>query len=185
MSYRKTGDLMQRVQRIWGNEQMLAIASTLVVSIRKRAFKDGNDVNDKSFAAYSTRPIYISNTSNTARRLKPKGGRNTGRGTFYAGGYSEYKRKSQKSRSSKVNLTLSGQLQRSVRIVKLTKFEAKIDLVGPARVYGGFVDEKRPFMGISPKDSKVIQALFRDVLKASFSQQGFRSVTVRRATRRV
>lgn len=143
----------------------MILAQVLVNSIQKRAFMDGKGADDKAHKPYSTRPIYISKKSDTAKRLKPKGGIKKKGGTFYPGGYRQYKVQSQKS-SAKVNLTLSGRLLRSIRITKSAKFSAKVGMTGSAKVYGRLVDKVRPFMGISRHDSKVIAAAFHDLIKS-------------------
>lgn len=165
MTYKKTGDLKARARRFWQKSDTMILAQVLVNSIQKRAFMDSKGANDREHKRYSTKPIYISNKSKTARRLKPKGGVKTKKGRFYAGGYRQYKMESQKS-GGRVNLTLSGQLLRSIRITKSAKFAAKVGMTGSAKVYGRFVDQRRPFMGISRKDSKVIAAAFHDLIKS-------------------
>jgi len=165
LTYKKTGDLKARVRRFWLKSDTMILAQVLVNSIQKRAFMDGLGANDRPHKRYSTKPIYISNKSKTARRLKPKGGVKTKKGRFYEGGYRQYKMQSQKS-SGKVNLTLSGRLLRSIRITQSRRFTAKVGMTGSAKVYGRFVDQRRPFMGISKKDSEAIRAVFNDLLKA-------------------
>ena len=164
MTYKKTGDLKARARRFWRKEDTAKLAQTLVVSIKNRAFKKGLGIDDRPHKAYSTTPIFISDKSETGKRLAPKGGIRRATGVFYPGGYRQYKRQSEKS-SAKVNLTLSGNLLRSIRIKRLRRFTAIIGMSGNAKDYGVFVDRARPFMGISKKDSEAVAATFRDKIK--------------------
>jgi hypothetical protein len=144
------------------------IGFAAATAIKKRAFMRGHGADDKPHKAYSTRPIYISKRGNTGKRLKPKGGKDVGGSVFYAGGYKSYKKQSTTgSRGggrSGVNLTLSGQLLRSIKVTKVTADRVVIKMTGKAAAYGAMVDKARPFFGISEKDSAVIAALFKDVL---------------------
>lgn len=148
---------------------MALIGFAAVNAIKARSFSRGEGVDDAKHAAYSTKPIYISKRGKTGRRLKPKGGRPAGRSVFYAGGYRSYKQQSttgsRGAGRASVSLTLSGQLQRSIRVVKATRNRVVIKMTGRAAVYGKYVDAARPFFAISEKDSKVIGALFSDILK--------------------
>lgn len=60
---------------VWDRTAMQEVAKAAADGIRVRAFRDGKDVDDNTFAAYSTTPIAIHFASETGRRLKPKGGR--------------------------------------------------------------------------------------------------------------
>ena len=73
---------------------MVAIAQDILAIIKIRIYK-GLDYNLSKFRAYSTRPIYIGYKSTTYKRLKPKGGVKKPNSMFFAGGYAEYKDKSQ------------------------------------------------------------------------------------------
>ena len=175
VGYKRKGDLKKR-GKFWGRSEMGMIGLALQTAIKKRAFMQGHGVNDSPHKAYSTNPIYISRSGKTAKRLKPKGGRKTKRSVFYAGGYREYKRASTTGSkgpgSGKPNLTLSGQLLRSIRLGRVTRTRAIVRMWGRPKVYGSYVDSKRPFFGISRNDSKVIGALFRDILKAHAGGRG-------------
>jgi len=154
--------------RLWGVGEMKELAVVTQGAMVRRAFRQGRDVKDQPFRRYSTRPIYIGGS--TARRLAPKGGRRTdGGSTYYSGGYAEYKRLSRQfsGEDAPVDLTLSGQLRRSVRVVRVLRYLAEIGPTGSAAIYGAGVGKARPFVGVSPNDSKALRrALTRLVRKA-------------------
>lgn len=95
---------------------------------------------------------------------KPGGGYDSSRigdvgGKFYVGGYADYKRSNRKGLTNsagvsgaEVDLTLSGRLARSIRVVSSTRTQATIGITGDARNYGVHVDAARPFMGFSEDD---------------------------------
>lgn len=95
---------------------------------------------------------------------KPGGGYDSSRigdvaGKFYVGGYADYKRSNRKGLTNsagaggtEVDLTLSGRLSRSIRVISSTRTQAVIGITGDARNYGAHVDGDRPFMGFSEDD---------------------------------
>ena len=139
---------------------MRAIGNAGVALIRRRT-SAGRGYSGP-FAAYSTRPIYITRGRGTGARLSPKGGRpsKTGRSVYYAGGYAEYKQLS--TGSGVINLTLSGQLLRTVRVAKASASSVTIKAGNESVRYAGAVDAKRPFMGIAPDELGVIEAVASD-----------------------
>ena len=147
------------------------LAQDLMVAVSVRTFDEGLDTNDSPHKRYSEKPIYIGLKSRTARRLKPKGGRlsRTGKSVFYAGGYAHYKAASTRT-VRKVTLTLSGQMRRSFRVLRFSKAAATIGLSGQAKVYGSFVNDSRPWIGLSPKNQKFYRAKLRKMLQRNMSR---------------
>jgi len=142
----------------WSLGEMRELATVVQGRMVFRTFAEGLDVRDKPFRPYSTTPIYIG--GETARRLAPKGGRRTdGGSTFYALGYAEYKRLSRRVKAKKapVDLTLSGQLRRSVRVVRVLRYMAEIGPTGQPEIYGSAVNGTREFIGVSPSDRRVLR----------------------------
>ena len=135
---------------------MTSIGNAAVALIRKRA-GEGRAFTGGDFRPYSTRPIYISRNRGTGARLAPKGGRpsRTGASVFYAGGYAEYKRAS--TGSGVVNLTLSGQLMRSIAVAKATARAVVVQAGGGTVAYAGAVNDARPFMGIARDELPAIE----------------------------
>ena len=97
-------------------------------------------------------------TGDTGRKTR---GKMTGR--HYPGGYAQYKRESRRGLRNRdgavgvlVDLTLSGQMRRSFRIVWVSRTDAAISLTGQPREYGTYVDRARPWIGLSPTDIRDI-----------------------------
>lgn len=173
--------------RIWDLQASKELGQVARATIVTRTFTKGLGLNDAAHRAYSPKgPITISFVSETARRLKPKGGlpaygrghprrllTKTGRSTKASGwkitgrryeNYGAYKASSKKTGTGQaaVDLTLSGQLQREF-VVKTTELaRVEIGLTGEATVYGTHVHAARPWIGISPADQKVISAALND-----------------------
>ena len=100
-------------------------------------------------------------------------------GRHYEGGYAEYKASSRKGLVNRngvtgtaVDLTLSGQLAGSVRVVSSTRTQAVIGITGDARTYGVFVDGKRPFLGFSEEDFAEGQRLIAEMATAPARKAG-------------
>lgn len=154
---------------------MTTIGNSVVTLIRKRTQADGESYDGEAFAPYSTRPIYISRNRGAGARLAPKGGRPSRKGgsVYYAGGYAEYKRLS--TGSSIVNLTLSGQLMRSIRVAKADSRSVVVQAGGGAVTYARGVDNQRPFMGVAESErqllTRVVQAQVKRVIKAAQAAQ--------------
>jgi hypothetical protein len=147
------------------------VAQDVTVSVDIRAFSKGLDTDDTPHKPYSVKPIYISLKGATARRLKPKGGRlsRTGKSVFYAGGYAHYKAASTRSAGS-VTLQLTGQMRREFRVLRFSKTAATIGLSGPAKVYGSFVNNSRPWIGLSPSNRKFYRKKVQKVLRRNLSK---------------
>lgn len=90
-------------------------------------------------------------------------------GRFYAGGYAQYKKGARlglvtQERSggrmvgTEVDLMLSGQMLRQFGVIRHTRLSVVIGLKGQAREYGPFVDQARPWIGISPANAKEMDA---------------------------
>jgi len=153
---------------VWTGQAMRALAMTVHASIAIRTFERAQGVDDRPLRPYSTTPIYIG--GETARRLAPKGGRRTdGGSTFYALGYLQYKLQS--SGRAKPTLTLSGQLRRSWRVKRVGRHAAIIGTSGQPEVYNQGVQRLRQWVGVSPRDRRVmvreVQRLVRAALDRS------------------
>lgn len=175
---------------VWDVQAMEALAVSVRGIIVERTQVRGIGEDGNPLAPYSTRPITISFASDTAARLKPKGGNPaygrghprrlltaSGRaprgagwvitGRYYPGGYAEYKRSSRlglTSRSGRagvlVDLTLSGQMMREFRVRKTTRLSAIIGLTGEAAIYGSQVNAARPWIGLAESDAPAVDASF-------------------------
>lgn len=107
---------------------------------------------------------------------KPGGGYDSSRigdtaGKFYVGGYAEYKDSNRKGLVNSagrvgtgVDLTLSGRLSRSVRVISSTRTQATIGITGEAQVYGARVDGDRQFMGFSEADHAEGQLILSELM---------------------
>lgn len=138
--------------------KMLAIGLDMVSIIKVRIYK-GIDANEKPFLGYSTKPLFVAKKSPLARRLAPKGGIKTkDGGMFFAGGYREYKEKSRRrsnaieGQTAEVDLTLSGMMIQNFTVLSSTARSFVIGLLPPVRHYGYNVNQKRSFIGLSPKE---------------------------------
>ena len=148
---------------------MTTIGNAVVAFIRGRTGKGRSALGD-GFAPYSTAPIYISRHTGTGRRLVPKGGRRTksGKSVFYEGGYAQYRQLS--TGSGVINLTLSGQLMRAIRVSQVTASRAVVD-IAPGAAYGAAVNDKRRFMGIAPDETKKLGRVAKAAIKAYIKRQ--------------
>ena len=142
---------------------MKSIGNDAIALIKERT-QEGLDVNDKPFDAYSTKPIYVSKTSKTGKKLSPKGGRKTesGKSVFYQGGYSQYKKAS--SGSDKVDLTLSGNMMQSLVVKDATNTSFTIGIKGPAEKYAYEVNDEREFIGLSKEDSAIVTEIVQQMI---------------------
>lgn len=148
---------------------MTTLGNTVVALIRRRT-QQGVDADGDKFTPYSTRPIYISRFRGTGARLKPKGGQpsRTGASIYYAGGYAEYKRLS--TGSNAVNLTLSGQLMRSIRVTKASARKVVVQTSGGAIRYARGVNSRRPFMGVPPDEIGVLEKVLDAEVKRTIRE---------------
>ena len=165
---------------VWDLKAMRDVAEVLRTSLVQRTFFEGLDVNDNGMKAYSTKPVVIYRNSETARRLKPKGGTpwkgqrgpNKGRvvGRFYKGGYAQYKEESRKGlkpgKSIEVDLILSGQLSRSIGVQAISKTGVTITPRGAAVAYAGATHLKRNWWGISPRNNADLVAALPEIIAA-------------------
>ena len=169
---------------VWDLKAMRDVAEVLRTSLVQRTFFEGLDVNDNGMKAYSTKPVVIYRNSETARRLKPKGGTpwkgqrgpNKGRvvGRFYKGGYAQYKEESRKGlkpgKSVEVDLILSGQLSRSIGVQAISKTGVTITPRGAAVAYAGATHLKRNWWGISPRNNADLVAALPEIIGACISR---------------
>ena len=169
---------------VWDLKAMRDVAEVLRTSLVQRTFFEGLDVNDNGLKAYSAKPVVIYRNSETARRLKPKGGTpwkgqrgpNKGRvvGRFYKGGYAEYKELSRKGlkpgKSVEVDLILSGQLSRSIGVQAISKTGVTITPRGAAVAYAGATHLKRNWWGISPRNNADLVAALPEIIGACINR---------------
>lgn len=169
---------------VWDLKAMRDVAEVLRTSLVQRTFFEGLDVNDNGMKAYSTKPVVIYRNSETARRLKPKGGTpwkgqrgpNKGRvvGRFYKGGYAQYKEESRKGlkpgKSIEVDLILSGQLSRSIGVQAISKTGVTITPRGAAVAYAGATHLKRNWWGISPRNNADLVAALPEIIGACINR---------------
>lgn len=180
----------------WDAQAMGQLASSVLAAVSHRTFDRGIGEDGTPLRAYSTRPLKVYKNSDTGRRMSPKGGESftwvrgprvpgghdssrigQEAGRRYAGGYREYKLASRKGLTNglgasgvEVNLTLSGQLSRSLRVIRVSRTAASIGLTGAARVYGAHVDAARPFLGVSPQDGADLEPLFGEIMAAAMER---------------
>lgn len=189
---RTSGPPVGRTKWTVENMRIVALASHAAISLR--TFNHGRGIDGAAFAAYAETPIKIYARSSTGRRLSPKGGepfkwvwgpkKRTGgydeskigmeAGKFYAGGYSEYKKSSRLGLASstgrtgaEVDLVLSGRMSRGFRVLSVSRLKASIGITGSAREYGHYVDQKRPWIGLSSEDEDGIETVIVELMRDS------------------
>ena len=164
MPYRKKENKRRRTRRhLWTKKDMLELGQSVVNEIVTRTFTNGRGVDGRPFAPYSTTPIYV---SNKYARLAPKGGRKTPKGRFYEGGYRQYKNASRRGRSrNAVDLFLTGQLSRALKVRRVTRGVAVVGLEGDAAVYGVFVNQSRRFIGLGPAERRRMRQRFSEKIR--------------------
>lgn len=199
ISIRRTGQPVPR--DVWDDKAMAQVASAALAAVVERTFSRGLGDDDKPLKAYSTRATTISFASDTGQRLTPKGGlpaygrgrprkflsgggrapRGKGwtiTGRHYPGGYAEYKRSSRRGLRNKLgasgvtpDLVLSGNLSRSVAILRTSRFAAVIGIKGAALEYGTATDQARPWFAHSPEDLRdlddTVTAVVEDAMTRS------------------
>ena len=143
---------------LWTERDTKRLALNTLASIKRRTMQ-GTDADGKPFKEYSEKPLYV---AFKGARLKPKGytrKSRTGKSAFYQGGYREYKDKSRKrstrpstEMTSEVDLVLSGSLMANFIPLKVTRYSFILGLGSPVQKYGYHVNEKRRFIGLSPKE---------------------------------
>lgn len=159
---------------LWDLQASRALALVAAGAVSKRT-SDGRDVEDKAFAPYkSTGVMYVQKNGRMARRLSPKGGEPTrgGKSVKYRRNYYQYRVDS--GASGRVNLTLSGQLLRSVGALRVSREQIVIGVRGEAAIYGAHLQvahkgrPARRWFGLSNTDKAVIgrsaQAIMADAV---------------------
>ena len=167
---------------------MRDIGEAVRARIVQRTFTEGRGVDDRPLAAHSTDRIVVYFDSELARRLKPKGGRPwharrgpaaasaraAGRrgaiiGREYQGGYAEYVRASRRGLGpgKGVDLTLSGQLSRSLVVTAVRSDRCVVTIRGAAVEYAAGTDDRRPWWGLSPADRADVLESMRAILAAT------------------
>ena len=114
---------------------------------------------------------------------KPGGGYDRSRigetaGKIYTGGYAAFKLANRKRLTSsasrtgtEVDLVLSGQLLRSIGVLRATRLDAVIGMRGEAGTYGAHVDSARPFMGLSPADVSELRIVLDEIAQTAMSDR--------------
>jgi len=69
-------------------------------------------------------------------------------------------------RSGRVDLTWTGAMRRSLRLKRPTATGFLIGLTGDPATYGSFVDDLRPWLGLSPADAAYAQTVVARILTA-------------------
>lgn len=148
-------------------QDMIATANESIALLKMRVYEKNKDLDDKPFKQYSNRPISIKLNSDTAKRLKPKGGVKTAFGSvFYKGGYREYKQMS--TGSDEVNLTLSGNLLQSIQVINANNQGFVIGPTGSATRYALKVHNERSFIGITDSELEIL----KDVIISKLINRG-------------
>jgi len=165
--------------KLWTQQDSARLGLNTLASIKLRTSK-GIDANGKGFKKYSKKAIYIGLKSDTAKRLKPKGGRKTAKSMFFMGGYAEYKKKSRKrvkgpnvrksgatrKQSSEVDLVLSGQLMQNFVLKSSSSTGFTLGLTKHVAHYGYAVNSTREFMGLTKQDVDVlVEAVTLDLME--------------------
>jgi hypothetical protein len=159
--------------QVTDRQAMAEIGNALVLIIRRRTLQ-GRGADGRPFEGYATRRIYVNPNRGVGARLKPKGGVVTkgGRGKTmrFDGGYAEFKRLSRgagatprggsaSAPTAEVDLTLSGQLMRSIAPAQITDPAVVVQVGEGAAEYGEGVNERRPFMGLAPQEGPALEAV--------------------------
>jgi hypothetical protein len=152
MTYDRKGPRLKG-RRPWDRQAMAEVAQVAIVAQTQRAMVKGLGNDDRPMKPYSRRPTYIS----VRAFPKPRGGRPSasGRSVYFPGGYAQYKRGI--AGNARVNLTSSGRMRRSFRTKTLRRLLAVIGLSGTPAVYGRFVNERRPWIGLSRADREIVK----------------------------
>lgn len=157
--------------KLWTQQDSARLGLNTLASIKLRTSR-GIDASGKKFKKYSTKPIYIGLKSSTAKRLKPKGGRKTGRSMYFKGGYAEYKNKSRKrtkgakGQSAEVDLVLSGQLMQNFVLKSSSSTGFTLGLTKHVSHYGYHVNKKREYLGLTEKDVDIlVKAVTLDLME--------------------
>lgn len=115
-------------------------------------------------------------TGNTGRKMR---GRIIGR--HYPGGYAEYKRSSRKGLTNKLgasgvspDLVLSGQLSRSVVILRSDRYSFTIGIRGASLETAIYTDAKRPWLALSPADVADLDAAVVPIVENAMARSARR-----------
>lgn len=74
----------------------------------------------------------------------------------YSPGYAAFRRR-RGFQVSPPNLTRTGRMRRSFRLLYVSPSLARLGLSGAPAVYGHFVNDRRPWIGLSPRDRLVLR----------------------------
>ena len=171
------------LSRLTDARMMRSIGQAVTLLIRRRTLT-GRAVTGAAFVPYSTRRMFIGLNSETARRLTPKGGQRVEGGVVYSGGYAQYKRESRRpgqtpqggaasGPTSEVDLTLSGELMRSVREETVTASSVSVGVKpGRAEVADG-LSKRRPFIGVAPGEMRQLEAVVAAEVAGQLKRAGW------------
>lgn len=163
----RTGIDLRRA-RSWDAQATREVGTLAQALVSRRAFDEGRGSDDRPHKPYSTTPLWVSDSAFP----RPRGGRKTDAGVYYAGGYAERKRALGPKRPGQVDLTLTGRMRRSFRVKRASKYRLSIGLVGRPAVYGTFVNRRRPWMALSPKDREAIQSRLGRIIAGALRRTG-------------
>ena len=195
MTIKITGSFPTAVWDAQASQQL----GLLVANLIKERTASGRGDDDGAMKPYSTDPLKMYHRTNSARRLKPKGGvpfawvrgpRKVDKtydetkigqegGRFYAGGYAAYKKASRLGLTSKagksgaeVDLTLSGLMLRQFGIIRHSRYSVTIGLKGQSREYGSFVDRARPWIAVSPENGREVELVLPGIVTGAQKRAG-------------
>lgn len=163
---------------LWDEISSRQLGESAVSTISLRVHRDGLDVDDQPFEKYSTKATYIQKDN---ARLTPRGGHETkgGKSVFYpeGEGYEGYKQ--QTTGVARVNLVLSGQLQRSLAVMSATRTRIIIGVRGGAARHGAYLQiaykgrPARRWFGLSPRNTRDLQRALAVIWRGAL-QRGMR-----------
>jgi hypothetical protein len=156
------------------------VARSIVVT---RVSRRGEGLDDAALTPYATRPrIYVYRAYGSGARLAPKGGRTVSivkgvdgkfrklKGHAYEGGYAEY-RSSSKKGGGIVDLTLSEQMLQDFKVKDSTDTTAVLGLTATVD-YGRHVNARRPWIGLSKGDIRLLSASLSDQINRNLGGSG-------------
>ncbi len=68
------------------------------------------------------------------------------------------------------NLTRTGRMRRSFRVLYVSRLVARLGLSGAPAVYGHFVNQKRPWLGSSERDRKVLRKALPGIVRDAIAR---------------
>jgi hypothetical protein len=89
--------------------------------------------------------------------------------TSYAPRYYRF-RKAKGYQVTPPNLTRTGRMRRSFRMVYVSRLVARLGLTGAAAVYGHFVHLKRPWLGSSERDRDLLRNALPGIVRGAIAR---------------